>query len=1236
MAIESGDIKLVKSQVMLDTSEGGGAPTANLINDGTSNSIFPDISEVDRAGGRVNLRKVFASVQTADTDQYFGANVIVADPPDDPRVSVTLFTTNDVFDRRTDAQSRMESYLAQGPGYSGYLFGDHISGMQIVTLLQRAEIALPVVGDTFVLRAFQGQANQREQFVRVTSVSSLLRTFTDASGDFQRLQVTLEISDALRADYPGFDAIRNDASISYTNKTRVFSTIVADAARYYGVVPLEVAADLGDFTAKATGIFTQLVPSTRFEVPIADARMNQQSATLASAGDPYVRSLTLAFTTSQAMYIGGSILPGTLSVSRAGVTLSDRGGVLYDASATAVGTVDYENGVLTLQSNVFGTGGGTHTVTYTPAMKPVIVSESIGQPITAQGQRLSYSITLDPLPVRGTLSIAYRALGNWYVLTEDGAGNIRGVDSAFGAGTLNYTTGNVTVTLGSLPDVDSQMILTYQSSIAARPITLLAQAAPSLPRAFGKVVSTGSALKPGTLVFSWNDGASRVSSDSGGVLTGDASGSINYATGQIIFRPNLLPPKNTAINLSINTITKTDINVNSLTDGGSNWTFNVGLTNIEPRSVELAITANAAIRTSPNSSTIRYFPLRIADDGSGNLVTGNVSGNLTVGTINYSTGACTLVKSIGGYNVEQPTFAPVLVSTGGGFIAREYRQSGTAIQGTTLTLMNGPGAFSTLVEQPSWQWWTGVNASGALGRANGGSATSTTFPFTFDEIFLPNNPNTYTVNRGYTPKVQSFTLGANFYTRRDSNFIVNPDPTTGNGNVVGADAIVAGMAGLVLTTWPTNVTSQPSGITGVASPSLSGLNTPLIVSSATFRTAVAPLFNGGFQVAGNWADDAASFTATANSSGFISTGSAPPDSSTPGSYGIFGFVDYDSGVATLRFGRRVPSSMAAAEGVIDISDLEIPSVTLLQVRSVAADTLRYNAVGYAYLPLDADLLGIDPVRLPSDGRVPIFRPGSFAVIGHTGTVGPITVSNTQTVNCGRIRLSRVRVIGNDGQVINTGYTANLDLGTVTFNNVSGYSQPVKIEHRIEDMMLVSNAQINGQLTFTRALTHDYPVPGSYVSSALVAGDLSARVSVLFDQATWSNVWSDVVSGGTATGTFNDIQYPIAVTNRGTLTERWALQFVNNTTFNIIGEKVGVIGQGNTSNNCAPVNPATGEPYFSIPFQGWGLGWATGNVLRFNTVGAFYPVWVARTILQGPETVIDDSFTLLIRGDVDRP
>lgn len=116
-----------------------------------------------------------------------------------------------------------------------------------------------------------------------------------------------------------------------------------------------------------------------------------------------------------------------------------------------------------------------------------------------------------------------------------------------------------------------------------------------------------------------------------------------------------------------------------------------------------------------------------------------------------------------------------------------------------------------------------------------------------------------------------------------------------------------------------------------------------------------------------------------------------------------------------------------------------------------------------------------------------------------------------------------------------------------------------------------------------------------------------------------------------------MQYPVTVSNRGALQERWLIQFTNTTTVNVIGETIGqILTAVAIANVIAPINPATGVPYFSIQPAGWGAGWSAGNLVRFNTVAANYPVWVARTVLQGPPAESSDQFILGIRGDVDTP
>lgn len=504
-------------------------------------------------------------------------------------------------------------------------------------------------------------------------------------------------------------------------------------------------------------------------------------------------------------------------------------------------------------------------------------------------------------------------------------------------------------------------------------------------------------------------------------------------------------------------------------------------------------------------------------------------------------------------------------------------------------------------------------ASGALVTVkyrSAGSSTSTSDTITPGEL-----RGDLTVNyaENIVPGSVNFSLGGKTYFDRLGALYYDLDLATGAGTLAGAINYATGQA--TLSAWvpgAANATTIKSLLT-----TLDGRP----VDEVTFRTPVAPLRPASVQILATKVEGGTINVTSDNDGNFAATG-------------VVGKVDYQTGVVRVRFGQWITAAGHEAEPWYDAAAVFADGKIFKPIR-VFADTLRYNAVAYSYLPLEADLIGLDPVRLPQDGRVPIFRAGDYAVLGNTATLAPQTVSNAQTVNCGRVRLSRVRVVGNNGVVINSGYTADLDAGTVTFSDVSGYSQPVSIEHRVEDMAQVSDVQINGTLAFTRQITHDYPA-GSVVSSALIAGDMKAYAEHIFDQATWTNVWSDTLIGSAATATFNTVLAPIEVSNAGAVTERWAVQFTNTTTFNLIGEHVGVIATGNTSADLAPNNPATGQPYFTLRATGWGTGWAAGNVLRFNTVGAIFPVWVIRAIQQGPETVTNDSFTLLIRGDVDRP
>lgn len=169
----------------------------------------------------------------------------------------------------------------------------------------------------------------------------------------------------------------------------------------------------------------------------------------------------------------------------------------------------------------------------------------------------------------------------------------------------------------------------------------------------------------------------------------------------------------------------------------------------------------------------------------------------------------------------------------------------------------------------------------------------------------------------------------------------------------------------------------------------------------------------------------------------------------------------------------------------------------------------------------------------------------------------------------------------------------------------------------------------GQIVLTSGLTNAFGV-GSVVSSLMPLGDLQAVAASSFSQQTWTRVFSDTIIGNPISANYNRSAYDIGVSNIGSETERWAIVFTSDTAFKLIGEKVGQIATGSTASAFLPTNPATGEPYFTIPAGGWGTGWAVGNVLRFNTIGARAPFWLTRTT-SPTATATTDGAVIELRG-----
>jgi len=303
-----------------------------------------------------------------------------------------------------------------------------------------------------------------------------------------------------------------------------------------------------------------------------------------------------------------------------------------------------------------------------------------------------------------------------------------------------------------------------------------------------------------------------------------------------------------------------------------------------------------------------------------------------------------------------------------------------------------------------------------------------------------------------------------------------------------------------------------------------------------------------------------------------------------------------------------------------------------------ADSILYNAVAQTFLPPDSSLLGLDAARLPPDGKALIFSAGRLVLVHHTASLPQSSLSPTQAINCGRTRLYRAVFDDAAGKRFpESFYNVDRESGVVTMApnlDLTGYTAPYALRHTVADLTRLVAVDISGRLSLNKAISHAYPANESLVSAVLFVGTLQARVSNLFAQSTWTNVWADQLIGSAPLAQYDDTAYPIIVTNRNAYPDRILIKFTGSTAFDVIGENLGVIGSGTTGVDCSPINPLTGQPYFTIPYQGWGVGWDSGDCLRFNIVAAAYPLSLIRAIQPSTPTGQDiDSIELIFVGNV---
>ena len=1191
------DLRFYPTENLTDSDDGGGLMVRDPLT-GADNELFNPVSDQDRTIGRFSARSVHAAVRRPDAAKLGGAHVIISKPAKAANVSHLLYRGVRYGERRKDIIKRIAAYAVYTIESKMTLLSTQSLGSRIVQAYQRTDEALPLVGDVYCLRQTKKGYPTEEQYIQVIRVSSENRTFTTPDGkDFVRTVVKMETSTALTADFIGADY----PSITHADPPcLLMETHISDSASYYGVKPLVETIRANTQTIRVPSIMEKLVPTSQIETPLIDyTAAGQRQLIFDAARGESVLTAYNAINDSTVLHAGNAITPGSLRLTTNGITISDRGGTLYRGD-TAVGTVDYARGELRFSETL--SSGGVWTLYFRPAAELLQVADTASIPVLINNRSYNYVLTILPVPAPGSLQVSYRAQGRWYDLRDDGSGALRGGSAGHGSGSLNYRTGSVSITCGEMPDVGSEVLFSWgtQATVHNR--------ADSQPAA-SMLIATEAGLAPNTVKLSWTDNGAKTAQDDGqGNITGAWTGTVDYRSGDITLSsyPGGEQRLDVKVDYSVGQPQTAEWKAPAR-DGSGNVNLTLGQTQIKPRSVEL--TYNVLVEDydtkvqAGEAYTRQVDPyVTVRDDGAGAL---RDAGGVSRGSINYATGVIRLkpdavVKIPKAIYRKQPMGEEIVSTQGTTQTVKPLYRMVFAGYEYVDALAAAPIDDSFVVSAK----FRGQQTEDARSKkASSGVLRLDLLP-TYAERIVPGSVR--------------FAIGQETYFDRRGELYYRLEPATGAAARVGSINYETGIA---------TVEQAPAG--AVSLQALAGTVSANPVDTAVWRIPASPIRPASLQI-----------TATPLSGGQLNVRADNGGKISGGN--VEGTVDYETGVVRVRFGKWVVAAGNESKYWYN-PDAVRDDGKIWQPAQVYADTILYNAVSYTYLPLDTSAIGIDAVRLPADGRVPIFRRGDMIVIGHrlSDDLGSAH-SAGQTVRLSRDHIDSLCLRDAKNQAIEAKwYDYDLDAGTLTWAtplDLSAYTMPIAAHHAREEENRVIVADIDGTLQLQFPTGRDYPKEDTYISSALIGGDLEVRHSPPWSQKLFDNVWSDDPRGDAITAKLNLKDYPLVLTDDGATTDRWAIVWRDGTQFDLYSEALGFVGRYDALQDLAPINAATGKPYFVLKKGAFGINngaspWAVGNAVRLNTYGTHLGVWILRAVQPSAQKQTEtDGFTMCLRGN----
>ncbi len=1211
MPIKSTEVVFLESKNMNDNEDGGGEMTARVITSGESGNVWPDISRLDRTTGGVEMRKLYLAIVAANSDVYSGAHAIIDRPAEDPRVNMFLMNLNDHYDNRQDARNSVESFIVKAGRSPLQLNGAHLKDQTDLSCWMQLDADEPKIGDTIVL--IQDDDESQEQYVRIKSLSIETKTFTYLNGQayakFTAKAVQIGLSVGLDQNFSAAQA-----SPIVTNATTLLKTQPAPGVEYFSARPLVGTAVLGETSIKVDAIQQQLLPVATTENPMIDLPVSNGVRIRPIAGLTVTVDISTAAGDTGVWFLPRPPAPGTLELTLNGSRYHEVAGEFTRDSGT-----EYFNEVVTIdhatrQIKYSAKGSYTGTLSFTPSQNDIAPVFTQASEVTSLTRGTNWTFNLTPLPAPGSVVVRYLYSGDWVKLSDNGTGQLAGP----GTGSVNYETGSVLAATAALPELSSSILISW--SEADYPSAPLAAAGPAeLYFVMAGVMDAG----PASINWTVAGAAKTISRpDSATPWTGDGVARVVYGeqSTEIYFSPDALSDAAdyqvtcnhftalaTTVSkpLSVATINPT---------GAASLALDLGLA-VADQSVRFDI---KMVKTDVNEYHVR--------GGSGliQVKTSNIHRFVSISF--YQRDA--LIYSQAGNSAQQ--VGTVDVATGQ-----------VAID---LTKFKHNSARRVLKQDENLVW---QEQSKTVSVARMGVPAQTPAVFYVETTALV-TPITDPISPAFIapfavsdtiPGTAVFQVGSDVYFDNDLGQVLgNYSTTTDAAEVVGS-MVYRGDEVFVSMDVPELSSLQ---VTPLGALERTGEESPPQLQ-AYFYLPKAPIRPGTVQIVFDepegdkitlHADSAGQlFEYDRIFSGHTMAASIPPNPtiSIAGNSYVYGSARSGEVINDLNSYGKI--------------DYETGQIIINFKESVATELVTVNAVQTVSVPLDADLIGLDSVRMPSNGLVPIFKPGNVLVIHHTDALAAASLSAGQVLDTSRTELASLVIVDSLGVALDpTQYTADLAAGTATLATplivqditATALTAPFEAIHRVETMALCNDTSLDGTLGLALPLDRDIPA-GAIVSSAIALGDIQARVNNLFSQSTdVTGQFPDAITSDPTNARVNDLDYPIVMDSRGAVKEKWKIKFKSTTAFDVYSERRGSVISGAISEDLSPVNPVSGVPYFTLKAEAWGVsGWNTGNIVRFDTDPAAAPVWSIRSIQPGPTSLEVDSFSLQARGDTDQ-